>query len=105
MMTKTNIVSTVGGQKIPPVDHYIAGFQAGAKAANPKVKTLNDYSNTFTDTGEVQAAGAEPDRRRARTSSSRLPATAAWARSAPPRRRASGASASTPTRPTWARTS
>jgi basic membrane protein A len=42
-------VSTVGGQKIPPVDHYIAGFQAGAKAANPSVKTLNGYSQSFTD--------------------------------------------------------
>ena len=34
------VVSAVGGQKIPPVDHYIAGFQAGAKKANPDVKTL-----------------------------------------------------------------
>ena len=40
-------VSTVGGQKIPPVDHYIAGFQAGAKKANAKVKTLNGYSQDF----------------------------------------------------------
>jgi basic membrane protein A and related proteins len=44
-----NVVSTVGGVKIPPVDHYIAGFQAGAKAADPGVKTLNGYSNSFTD--------------------------------------------------------
>ncbi|HZN87702.1 MAG TPA: BMP family ABC transporter substrate-binding protein, partial [Thermoleophilaceae bacterium] len=28
-----NTVSTVGGQKIPPVDHYIAGFQKGATDA------------------------------------------------------------------------
>ena len=28
-------VSSVGGQKQPPVDRYIAGFQAGAKAAFP----------------------------------------------------------------------
>jgi basic membrane protein A and related proteins len=41
------VVSSVGGQKIPPVDHYIAGFQAGAKAANPDIKTLNDYSQDF----------------------------------------------------------
>ena len=40
-------VSTVGGLKIPPVDRYIAGFQAGAKAANPKVRTLNAYSEDF----------------------------------------------------------
>ncbi|HEV2591671.1 MAG TPA: BMP family ABC transporter substrate-binding protein [Gaiellaceae bacterium] len=41
-------VSSVGGQKQPPVDRYIAGFQAGAKAALPGVKTLNGYSNDFT---------------------------------------------------------
>jgi basic membrane protein A and related proteins len=41
------VVSTVGGQKIPPVDHYIAGFQAGAKKANPNIKTLNGYSQDF----------------------------------------------------------
>jgi basic membrane protein A and related proteins len=40
-------VSSVGGQKQPPVDRYIAGFQAGAKAAFPGVQTLNDYSQDF----------------------------------------------------------
>ena len=43
------MISSVGGQKIPPVDHYIAGYQAGAKAANPKIKTLNGYSQDFVD--------------------------------------------------------
>jgi basic membrane protein A len=43
------VVSTVGGQKIPPVDRYIAGFQAGAKAANPGITTRNGYSQTFVD--------------------------------------------------------
>src|ERR671919_2362507 len=42
-------VSTVGGQKIPPVDAYIAGFQAGAKKAFPQVETLNAYSQDFVD--------------------------------------------------------
>jgi basic membrane protein A len=42
-------VSTVGGQKIPPVDHYIAGYQAGAEAAYPAVETLNGYSQDFVD--------------------------------------------------------
>ena len=42
-------VSSVGGQKIPPVDHYIAGFRAGAKAADPQVRTLNGYSQDFVD--------------------------------------------------------
>jgi basic membrane protein A len=44
-----NVISSVGGQKIPPVDHYIAGYQAGAKAAVPGIKTLNDYSQDFVD--------------------------------------------------------
>ena len=43
------VISSVGGQKIPPVDSYIAGYQAGAKKANPKIKTLNGYSQDFVD--------------------------------------------------------
>jgi basic membrane protein A len=46
-LNSKNVISTVGGEAIPPVDHYIAGFQAGAKAANPDIKTLNDYSQDF----------------------------------------------------------
>jgi basic membrane protein A and related proteins len=40
-------VSSVGGEKQPPVDRYIAGFQAGAKAAFPGVETINGYSQDF----------------------------------------------------------
>jgi basic membrane protein A and related proteins len=43
------VISSVGGQKIPPVDHYIAGYQAGAKKANPGIQTLNAYSQDFVD--------------------------------------------------------
>jgi basic membrane protein A and related proteins len=42
-------VSSVGGQKSAPVDHYIAGFQAGAKKAYPGIETLNGYSQDFED--------------------------------------------------------
>jgi len=41
------VISSVGGQKIPPVDSYIAGYQAGAKKANEGIKTLNGYSEDF----------------------------------------------------------
>jgi basic membrane protein A len=44
-----NTISSVGGQKIPPVDHYIAGYQFGAKKADPGIKTLNGYSQDFVD--------------------------------------------------------
>ena len=43
------VIGSVGGQKIPPVDRYIAGYQAGAKAANPDITTLNGYSQDFVD--------------------------------------------------------
>ena len=50
-------VSSVGGQKIPPVDRYIAGFQAGAKAANPGIATLNGYSQDFVDQAKCKEIG------------------------------------------------
>jgi basic membrane protein A and related proteins len=40
---------SVGGQKIPPVDHYIAGYQKGVVDANPDAKTVNAYSQKFDD--------------------------------------------------------
>jgi basic membrane protein A len=43
------VIGSVGGLKIPPVDRYIAGYQAGAKAANPDITTLNQYSQDFVD--------------------------------------------------------
>jgi basic membrane protein A len=43
------VISSVGGQQIPPVDAYIAGYMAGAKEANPKIKVLNAYSQDFVD--------------------------------------------------------
>src|SRR5438034_472417 len=36
-----DVVSSVAGEKQPPVDRFIAGYQAGAKKANPKVTVLN----------------------------------------------------------------
>jgi basic membrane protein A len=53
------VVSTVGGIKIPPVDRYIAGFQAGAKAANPGVTTLSGYSQDFVDPARCKEIALE----------------------------------------------
>jgi basic membrane protein A len=44
-----DVVSTVGGFKEPPVDRFIAGYQAGARLALPNVKTLNGYSSDWDD--------------------------------------------------------
>jgi basic membrane protein A len=42
-------VSSVGGQKVPAVDNFIAGYEGGAKAADSGVKTLSGYSQDFVD--------------------------------------------------------
>ena len=44
-----DVIGSVGGQKQPPVDRFIAGYQAGAKAADPRITTLNSYSEDFSD--------------------------------------------------------
>src|SRR5204863_7544337 len=44
-----DLIGSVGGQKQPPVDRFIAGYQAGAKAADPGIKLLNAYSEDFAD--------------------------------------------------------
>jgi basic membrane protein A len=54
LTTKTNTVSTVGGIKIPPVDNWIAGYQAAVKKTKPNVKLLNAYSNDFNDAAKCK---------------------------------------------------
>ncbi|MGZ4357467.1 MAG: BMP family lipoprotein [Gaiellaceae bacterium] len=44
-----DVIGSVGGQKQPPVDRFIAGYQAGAKAADPGITVLNGYSEDFAD--------------------------------------------------------
>jgi basic membrane protein A len=48
-MPGPNVIGSVGGFKEPPVDRFIAGYQAGAEAAVPGVKTLNGYSSDWDD--------------------------------------------------------
>jgi basic membrane protein A len=49
LMSETGTISTVGGQKIPPVDRFIAGYQACATEARPDIKLINAYSQDFVD--------------------------------------------------------
>jgi basic membrane protein A and related proteins len=44
-----DVIGSVGGEKQPPVDRFIAGYQAGARAADPGITTLNAYSQDFGD--------------------------------------------------------
>src|SRR5262245_30261421 len=43
------VISSIGGQRVPAVERFIAGYQAGARGANPRVTTLNSYTDDFLD--------------------------------------------------------
>ena len=43
------VISSVGGLRVPAVERFIAGYQAGARGANPRVTTLNSYTDSFLD--------------------------------------------------------
>jgi basic membrane protein A len=44
-----NMISAVGGIKIPTVDIFIAAYRAGARKCAPGTQTLIDYSQEFVD--------------------------------------------------------
>jgi basic membrane protein A and related proteins len=44
-----DVLASIGGGRYPSVERYIAGFRAGARAADPAVVLLNDYSDDFVD--------------------------------------------------------
>jgi len=50
-----DVVSSVAGEKQPPVDRFIAGYQAGARKADPKVTPVNGYSQDFNDQSKCKA--------------------------------------------------
>jgi len=60
------VIGSVGGLKIPPVDRYIAGYQAGAKAADPEIETLNAYSQDFVDQAKCKEVALDQIGRGAR---------------------------------------
>jgi basic membrane protein A len=47
-------ISSVGGQDIPSVTAYIAGYQQGGKAADPNLKFLNGFSDDFADAAKCE---------------------------------------------------
>lgn len=49
-----NTILAVGGLDIPPVDRYIAGYKYCAQKADPSVKVLVNFSQSFTDTAKCK---------------------------------------------------
>jgi basic membrane protein A len=48
-------VGAVGGQSVPPVNDFIVGFRAGARAADPGIEVLTGYSHDFVDPDKCEA--------------------------------------------------
>jgi basic membrane protein A len=62
MMSKTGTVSEIGGQPFPALARQMEGFLLGARYANPKIKELSTYTNSFDDAGKAkEAAQAQID--------------------------------------------
>ncbi len=55
-------VSSVGGQDIPSVTSYIAGFQAGGKAADPKPEVPEPVLEQLRGSGRLRDHRQQPDR-------------------------------------------
>ena len=58
-MTKTNTVSWIGGFDIPSCTPFYTGYEKGAKEANPNVKVLKQYINSFTDAAKGKVAAQQ----------------------------------------------
>jgi basic membrane protein A and related proteins len=50
-----DVIGSVGGIKLANVDDFIAGYQAGARKANPHIRLLNGYSGSFGDPVKCRA--------------------------------------------------
>lgn len=57
LVTKTGKIGFVGGKKIPLIEKFEAGYEAGAKTANPSVDILPaKYTESWDDTSMGKAA-------------------------------------------------
>jgi basic membrane lipoprotein Med (substrate-binding protein (PBP1-ABC) superfamily) len=54
MVTKTNVIATIGGTELPPVRRGFAGFEAGARSVNPGVRVLSAYVGNWDDAGAAK---------------------------------------------------
>src|SRR5438105_5327293 len=52
-----NTLCSMGGIPIPPVDHYIAGYQDAIKTIDPDATIINGYSNDFVDQQKGKEVG------------------------------------------------
>lgn len=56
MTSKTGTIGTIGGFEFPALTSEMEGFALGARYANPEIKVLRNYINTWTDSAIAGAA-------------------------------------------------
>ena len=54
-----DVIGAVGGFQIPTVDAFIAGYQAGARRADPGITVLVGYSQDFVDPAKCKAVALD----------------------------------------------
>ncbi|MBF0360314.1 MAG: BMP family ABC transporter substrate-binding protein [Oligoflexia bacterium] len=54
-MSKSGTIGFVGGIKVPLIQVFQYGYMAGAKFANPKIKIIDQYAESFTDAAKGKA--------------------------------------------------
>src|SRR5262249_41106208 len=54
-----DVVGSVGGIPIDSVDTFIAGFEAGAKAADPGITLLRRYTNDFLNPARCRSVALD----------------------------------------------
>jgi basic membrane protein A and related proteins len=48
-VSKSGVIGTIGGTELPPVKRGFAGFVAGARSVNPRVRVLSSYVGNWDD--------------------------------------------------------
>lgn len=59
LMTKSNKVAMIGGDRVPSIQSTFKGFAAGAKAANPKVEVIETFTGDGKDPVKARQATEE----------------------------------------------
>jgi basic membrane protein A len=58
-VSKTHTIGFVGGVKVPLIEAFLAGYQAGARSYDPSVRVLVAYTGSFVDQSKGKVEGLQ----------------------------------------------
>lgn len=56
LMTKTNVLGSIGGYNFPAIIRQVEGFRVGARMVNPRVRVFDTYISSWIDAGKAKEA-------------------------------------------------